>query len=156
MKRKALVLISLILLLSNTGCGNVEDTPIEPPNTFAEKFSIGEILDANETHLITKQTISGSEVTEPSVPLYHKNEEAIVQLDPGNEVEFMDAVWLDVQEAIRQSGARIDGVGKREQEEAEHFSCRYSDGEMDGLINVWGVQGQGTEYVLIVLIVESR
>ncbi len=155
MKRKVFVLISLILLLSNTGCGNVEDTPIEPSNSFAEEFSIRDILDVNEMHLITIETVSGSK-TESFFPLYYKNEEAIVQLDPENEVAFMEAVWSDVQAAIRKSGALIDSADKRAVEKAEHFSCKYNDGEMSGLIDMWGVQGQGTEYTLIVLIVESK
>jgi len=35
------------------------------------------------------------------------------------------------------------------------FSYRYSDGEVDGVIYVRGVRGEGTRLVLIVLIVES-
>ena len=153
MKRKMFVLISLILLLSNTGCGNVEDAPIEPPSSFAEEFSIREILVANGAQIIAN---SGREVTESSIPLYHKDEETIVQLDLGNENEFMETVWSRVQSEIRQSGALIHSADKRAQEEAEHFTCQYSNGEISGLINLWGIRGQDTEFTVIALIVESK
>ena len=153
MKRKMFVLISLIFLLGNTGCGNVKDTPIEPPSSFAEEFNIRDILEANGTQLIAN---SGREVTESSIPLYHKDEEAIVQLDLGIEVELMETVWANVQAEIRKSGALIHSADKRAQEKAEHFTCQYSNGEVSGLINLWGIRGQDTEYTVIALIVESK
>jgi hypothetical protein len=32
---------------------------------------------------------------------------------------------------------------------------RYSDSQVDGIVNVWGVRGQGTGLILIALITES-
>jgi hypothetical protein len=146
------------------------------------EFSIGSIIEANSQYLIAPHTVSGSAVSEPPVPFFHRHEEAIVQIDPSQVPAFMEAVRSDVEIALTGSGARIRGSGGDqpeliEQALASHgieargrnvdrrqedtpadvsgFSYRYSDGEADGVIYVRGVRGQGARLVLIAILVEK-
>jgi hypothetical protein len=95
----------------------------------------------------------------------------------------MEAVRSDIELSLTSSGAKICGRGGDHPEHIEQaltrqgleirgpesdrqgqeggstgitgFSFRYSDGKADGAISVWGVRGEGTSLVLIVLITES-
>lgn len=150
------MLIMLALIFGVTSCGNMTSSSVLPPSTFASNFSAAEIVSANESHLIGIQSISTSEEADTATAFYQKNEEVVLQLSIENEAAFLEAVWFDIQDAILQSGAEIVGTGRGGEEEAKNFSFRYSDGEINGVVNMWGAQGQEIRYVLIVLIVESR
>jgi hypothetical protein len=95
----------------------------------------------------------------------------------------MEAVRSDIELSLTSSGAKICGRGGDHPEHTDQaltrqglqirgpesdrqgqeggstgitgFSFRYSDGKADGAISVWGVRGEGTSLVLIVLITES-
>jgi hypothetical protein len=95
----------------------------------------------------------------------------------------MQAVRQDIEQALIDNGAEIVGIGGDHPEELErmlaeqgitrdtraeerpvrpgaptegtYFTFRYSAGQAEGAINVWGVRGQGTNYTVIVLITES-
>jgi hypothetical protein len=45
----------------------------------------------------------------------------------------------------------MDGRG----DDIVEFDLRYSDDEREGVVNVWGVRGQGTSLILLVVIAES-
>jgi hypothetical protein len=146
-------------------------------------FSIGPIVEANEQYLIARHTLSGGTVSEPPVPFFQMHEQAIVEIDPDQIPEFVEAVRSDVERSLAGSGAKIRGSGGDQPELIERarasqqaeisgrtsdrqgqeggrtdiagFSFRYSDGQVDGAINVWGVRGEGRRLVLIVLVTES-
>ncbi|UCC61707.1 MAG: hypothetical protein JSV36_12990 [Anaerolineae bacterium] len=178
-KRLVILLCCLVLL---PGLGGCESAGIE--SAFLTEFSIGSIIKANEQYLIAPHTVSSGTVSEPPVPFFQKHEEAIVQIDASRIEAFMEAVRSDIEQALTSSGAEIRGRGGdhpeliqqalasqglegRRREGARQgqaseaagiagFSFRYSDGNAEGAINVWGVRGQGTTLFLIVLITESR
>ena len=178
MKRLMILILFLIVLCGLGGCGRVSGE-----SAFMAGFSIGPIIEANEQYLIAKHTLSGGAVSEPPVPFFQKHEEAIVQIDPSDIPAFIEAVRSDIELGLTRSGAKICGRGGDHPEHIEQalasqglkirgrtsdrqgqeggptdiagFSFRYSDGQVDGAINVWGVRGEGTSLILIVLITES-
>jgi hypothetical protein len=177
-KRWLIFSFVLIVVCGLSSCG---DTGRE--SAFMAGFSIGSIIEANEQYLIAPHTVSGGAVSEPPVPFFQKHEEAIVQIDSSHFPTFMEAVRSDIESGLTSSGAKISGRGGDHPELIEQaltsqgleirgaesdrqgqeggladiagFSFRYSDGKADGAINVWGVRGEGTRLVLIVLITES-
>jgi hypothetical protein len=155
MKRLPFFLTLLITICSLIGCGNAGRAIPASPSAFAASFSLESIIEANERYLIAKHTLSSGTVSEPPTPFFQKHEEAIVQIDPTNVSAFIEAIRFDILETLTKSGTKIDGLGTGGQAEAEYFSYRYSEGEIDGVINVWGVRGEGTSFTLIVLIIES-
>ncbi len=97
----------------------------------------------------------------PPDSFFQKHENATIQVESTNVSEFMEAVRSDIEQALTSSGAKIGGGGTDRTgpegglADLEHFMFRYSEDEADGVINVWGVRGEGTSFNLIVLITES-
>jgi hypothetical protein len=183
MKRPVWAFALVIVLCTLGGCGNARRGTSIPPSAFLEGFSIGSIIEANESYLIAKQTVSSGMLSEPPVSFYQKHEIATVQIDPIRIEGFVEAVRSDIEQALMRTGAEITGLGGDHPEEIEQalirsgvnlprrgtdrpgpeespddlkaFSFRYSEDQADGVINVWGVRGPGTSFKLIVLITES-
>jgi hypothetical protein len=156
MKRLAFFFTLLIVICGLDGCGNASR---EQRSAFFSSFSIGSIVEENEQYLVAGSRISSGAEAGPAAPPFQKHEEMIVQVDTTNVFAFMEAVRSDIEQALTSSGATIHGRGNGGQEgglaDIEYFSFRYSEDEADGVINVWGVRGEGTSFNLIVLITES-
>lgn len=178
MKRLVVSISLLVVLYSLSSCASAEDE-----SAFLAEFSIAPIIEANGQYLLAKHTVSSGLVSEPPVPFFQQHEEAVVRIDPSQIPTFMEAVRNDIETALTRSGAKIIGRGGDHPELIEQvrairgtetrrptgdhqrendtstdlvgFSFRYSDGRTDGAVNVWGVRGEGTKLVLIVLITES-
>jgi hypothetical protein len=148
-------------------------------------FCLASLIGANEQYLIAPHTVSSGTVSEPPVPFFQKHEAAVVQVDSSQAPAFMEAVRSDIASDLARSGAQITGSGGDQPElveqalatagevaeirsrQSDHqgrdgsptgitgFSFRYTDGEIDGAVDVWGVPSQGTSFVLIALITES-
>jgi hypothetical protein len=179
-KHRMIFFYVLVMACVLSGCGSVARE-----SAFMVDFALASLIEANEQYLIAPHTVSGGTVSEPPAPFFQKHEEAIVQIDLSQIPAFMEAVRSDIESALTDSGAQITGSGGDQpeiieqalaiaSEEAEirsrqidhqgregslanitGFSFRYTDGEIDGAINVWGVRGEGTSFVLIALITES-
>lgn len=182
MKQSALLTL-LIIATALVGCGDVDRQGPQSPSAFMESFTIGSIIEANEQYLVAKHTVSSGTLSEPPSSFFQMHEQAIVDVDPAQVSPFMQAVRLDIEQALADSGAEIVGLGGDHPEELErvlaeqgitrdaraedrpsrpgaptegtYFSFRYSVGATQGAINVWGVRGQETSYTVIVLITES-
>ena len=85
----------------------------------------------------------------------------IIQIDPADVPGFMEAVKTGIAQAIIDSGARIEGQGGSFQDPVggqtsiDYISYRYSQEGTNGIINLYGVPGEGTNYTLIVVLTES-
>lgn len=157
MRRFVFVLLILGLFFGISSCaGSVTG---QARSTFYATFSLGEIVAGQEQFLLPKAlSLSGTEAG-PTAPPYQKHEEMIVQIDPANKSKFIEAVKADTQQAILDSGARIEGQGGSFQEltggPIDYISFRYSQGEASGIINLYGVVGEGTNYIITLIITEN-
>jgi hypothetical protein len=175
MKRMAVLISLLIIVVVASACTSAveqEETPAGP-SQFLEEFSLGLIIDeTEESYLETKgsitgyldpaSTLAGDEVSSTAEAFYQKHEVAIIPVDPANQNSFMEAVKSMIEASVTSSGATIRGRGVHSQNtenapanELTHFSFRYADGAAGGVVNVWGVPGEGNTFHLIVLIVEQ-
>jgi len=161
MKRLTFFFTLLIMICGLDGCGNAgREIPV-PQSAFIAGFSLESIIEANEQYLIARHTVSSGTESVPPASFFQKHEESIVQVDSTNISAFMEAIRSDIEQALTSSGAKIRGSGIDHQgpeggpADIEYFSFRYSEDEADGVINVWGVRGEGTSFSLIVLITES-
>ena len=161
MKRLTFFFTLLIMICGLNGCVTiVREIPV-PQSAFIASFSIGSIIEANEQHLIARHTVSSGMVSTSPESFFQKHEVAIVQVGSTNVSAFMEAVRSDIEQALTSNGAKIHGRGGGHQgpeggpADIKYFSFRYSEGEADGVTNVWGVRGEGTSFSLIVLITES-
>ena len=154
--------LTLFFTLLFTTCGIVgcRSTGNDQRSTFYSTFSIGEIVSRHEQFLIPEgRPLSGTEAG-PAAPPYQKHEEMILQIETANVSRFMEAVKTDIAQAIIDSGTRIDGQGGSFQDPAggqadiDYISYRYSQSEVNGIINLYGVRGEGTNYIIIVIITE--
>lgn len=158
MKRFAFVFTLLTMLCLVSGC---KSTGGEQRSTFYTTFSIAEIIAENDQYLLpASRTLSGTEAG-PAAPPYQKHEETVLQIDAAEVPKFMQAVKTDIEQAIMVNGARIVGRGGSFQDpvtgpvDIDYISFRYSMDNVNGIINVYGVCGEGTNYLIIVIITES-
>jgi hypothetical protein len=157
MKRLLLVLVFFGLLCGISGCVSTINQPGR--SIFYSTFSIGEIVAKNDSYILPEsRNLSGTEAG-PAAPPYQKHEEMIVQIDPADISGFMEVVKTDIQQAILDSGARIEGQGGSLQNQTggqiDYISFRYSQNEASGIINLYGVRSEGTNYIIIIVLTES-
>jgi hypothetical protein len=161
MKRLTFFFTLLIVICGLSSCVTIVRERPASQSAFIASFSIGSIIEANEQYLIARHTVSSGTESVPPASFFQKHEEAIVQVDSTNVSAFMEAVRSDIEQALTSNGAKIHGRGGDHQgpegspADIAYFSFRYSEGKADGVINVWGVRGEGRSFSLIVLITES-
>jgi hypothetical protein len=159
MIRSAIFLLILILIAGLTACVNADDEFEQ--NAFSQSFSIGEHIEANEAFLIAKHTVSSGSESVPPESFFQLYEVATVEIDPEDVPDFMGAVRSSIEMELYDSGAEIVGRGGDVEgrggnpDDLTYFSFRYSDEGAGGVINVWGVRGEGTNYTLLVLVTEG-
>ena len=151
MKRLTLFIALSVVILSLTVCRPTEYAP-DTHGTFKDGFSIGTIVQNNEQYLLPGSRVLSGAGSGPE-PFTQKREEIVFQIDSANLPMFLQSIKADTNEAIINSGAKIDGSGSGGQTDA-YFSFDYSENDKYGVINVWGVRGEGTTYYLIALITE--
>ncbi|MGD9049486.1 MAG: hypothetical protein PVF77_15625 [Anaerolineae bacterium] len=165
MRRLILLVAVLVVLASLGGCGNAAGKERPSESAFLAGFSLAPILEANEEHLIAKHISSGDAVSEPPLGFFQKHEVATVKIDETNTPAFMEAVRSDIERDLVSSGATIHGQGRGgndgqtpegELPDTDYYSLRYRQDSTEGAVNIWGVRGAGTNFVLIVLITESQ
>jgi len=152
---KSLMLWVLVLILA--GCGNTEKDNSKSMSTFSENFSIGTIVEDNSQYLIPgSRSLFGSESGQPMplVPFEQKQEEITLQIDPADLPAFLTAIQFGIDESITNSGATIVGRGSGGVT-GTSFSISYREDDLYGVINVWGSQGGGTNYYLLIIITEG-
>ena len=149
--QKSILIFSLLILSAGLfGC----ESEVPSQSAFKENFTIGAIVEDNAQYLIpSSRQLFGSEYGEPE-PFTQKQEEIVLQIEPTDLPAFLTAVQSGVEEAILNSGASIVGRGKGGIIDTS-FSIQYRADEIYGVINVWGMRGEGMTYTLIVLITEG-
>ena len=141
----------LILVFNLVGCSGV------PPaqSSFKENFTIGTIVEDNVQYLIPgSRELFGSEYGASEQPFTQKQEEIVLQIKPADLSAFVAAIQSGIEESIINSGASIVGHGTGGVT-GTSFSVQYRENDVYGIINVWGVRGEGTTFTLIVLITEG-
>ena len=158
MKRLVFVFVLVSMLCGISSC---ESADRDQRSTFYSDFSLVTFVAENEEYLIpTSRPLSGTEAG-PAAPPYQKHEETILQIDTADVPKFMEAIKTDIAQAIIDSGARIDGQGGSFQDpvvgqaDIDYISYRYNQDEVNGIINLYGVRGEGTNYILIAVLTES-
>lgn len=159
MNRLSLIFALIVTFSSLTGCSITSENPPPSQSGFKESFSLGPIVEANEGFLLAgSRGLSGVE-SGPRGPFVQSHEEMIVQIDPANISPFMGAIRNDINEAITSSGADIlgysGGIGQGP-DDLTRFSYSYSEGDLYGTIQVWGLRSSGTNFQLIVLLTEGQ
>ena len=143
------------VILTLTGCGSsAKDNP-GSQSVLWDNFSIGTIVEDNVIYLIPgSRQLVGSE-SGPPEPFTQKQEEMLIQIEPADLPTFITAIRLDIEEAIIDSGASIDGHSQGGTT-GTSFSISYREDNIYGVINIWGAPGEGTNYYLFMMITEGH
>jgi hypothetical protein len=160
MKRLVFLLTLLILVYGLTSCG---DAGRAEQSAFKASFSLGAIVEASAQYLAAgPRESSGAEVGPPE-PFMQKHEEMIVLVDSSNASPFMEAIRTGMEEALTSSGAKILGRSGDARQgpgddpaDSTGFSLSYREDAIYGVVNVWGIRGEDTKFILIALITESQ
>jgi len=158
MKRLVFVFAILSVLCGVSGYRSAVG---EQRSTFYSTFSVGEIVSRHEQFLLPESRVLSGTEAGPAAPPFQKHEEMILQIDTANVPKFMEAVKKDIQQAILDSGARIEGQGGSFQDpvagqaDIYYISFRYNQEAVSGIINLYGVRGEGTNFILIGMITEN-
>lgn len=91
------------------------------------------------------------------MPFVQSQENIMIQVDQENANTLIEAIRSDVEENLNNSGAIIMGSGGYggQADPLAYFSYSYREGPFYGVINIWGVQGENTKFILISEITES-
>jgi hypothetical protein len=150
-KKAAFIFVLFILSIGLSGCRS--EAPSQ--SSFKDNFTIGTIVEDNAQYLIPgDRALSGSEYGTADEPFTQKQEEIVLQINPADLSPFVSAIRFDIEESIINSGASIVGHGSGGLT-GTSFSIQYRENQTYGVINVWGVHGEGTDFFLIVMITES-
>jgi len=79
----------------------------------------------------------------------------LIQIEPADLPTFITAIRSNIEEAIIDSGASIDGHAQGGVTGAS-FSISYREDNIYGVINIWGAPGEGTDYYLFMMITEGH
>ena len=155
------ILIVAMTTLGLGSCGfigtDINSGEISPDQSkFKQDFSIGPIIEAHQELLIGgPRALSGMEAG-PREPFIQSQEYITVGVDRNNASVLMQAIQSDIQDALITSGATIlGGGGDFQPESIAYFSHSYREGKFYGVINIWGIRGEGTTLIIIVEITES-
>ena len=163
MKQKTLVIIYVIAILLIAGCRSNAN---EPTREFYTNFSIGKIIEDNETYLLegavdsSRALLPGSRVligseSGPPEPFVQRYEEISFTIDQANQEALLSAVKLDIQQAITDSDATVQGYGQGGGEDTDYFSFDYTHDQIYGTIHVWAVNSPDSRMNIIVLLTED-
>ena len=163
MKRFHFLIIIAFVIMFLTGC---RSNASEPTREFYTNFSIGKIVEDNETYLLEgaidssgtllpgSRVLIGSE-SGPPEPFIQRYEEISFYIDKENQEAFLSAVKLDVQQAITDSGAIVEGYGQGGGDDTDYFSFDYTHDQIFGTIHVWAVNSPDSRMNIIVLLTED-
>lgn len=155
MKRIYIVILMLAGIIILSGCAPSAQAG---PSDFYASFSIGEVIALNSEYLGTgaARVQSGSETGSPG-SLLQRNEMIAVPISTANVTPFLEAVKASIEEEIGASGAVVDGGESSNGSDSnpDYFSFQYHQGDIEGIINVWGVPRGDEALRIIVLITEE-
>ena len=163
MKRFDFSLIVIFAILILTGCmGNAT----EPTREFYTNFSIGKIVEDNESYLLegaidsSGELLPGSMVligseSGPPEPFIQRYEEISFYINNDDQEAFLSEVKMDIQQAITESGASVEGYGQGGGDDTDYFSFDYTHDQVLGTIHVWAVNGPDSRMNIIVLLTED-
>jgi hypothetical protein len=158
MKRLAFLVTISLTILGLVGCGIVNQDVSKEQSDFKQNYSIGSIVEAHQELLLEgPRTLSGSEAGPPE-PFIQSQEIMILQVDSANASELLAAIQSDLEENLRSNGAEIVGNSGRdiEPDPIAHFSYDYGEGSFYGIVNVWGLRGEGTTLIIISEVTEGK
>ena len=85
----------------------------------------------------------------PSEPFIQRIEDIVLQIDETDIPLFLGALKDDIRAEVKESGGKVEGEASGVSHLMQHFSVSYRQDGAFGVINVWGVSGEGTNYYLI-------
>lgn len=158
MKRITSLITIIITILGFTSCGIVNKETPQDQSNFKQNYSIGSLIEAHQDLLMEgPRTLSGYEAGPPE-PFIQGQEEMILQVDSSNMPLLLEALQSDIIEALSSSEATIQGSSGSDlkPDPVAHFSYSYREGPFYGVVNIWGLQGEGNTLIIISEITESK
>ena len=162
MRRTVQLLMVMLTTCGLVSCGIVsrEISSLETPqeqSTFKQTYSIGPVIEAHKELLIDgPRALSGMEAG-PREPFIQSHEYMVIQVDSDNATSLFESIRSDVGETLSNSGAMIEGSSGMDARAnpIAYFSYSYTEGPFYGVVDVWGVRGEGTQFILISQVTES-
>ena len=144
--------VLLLTVVNLLGCGKTAQVPQQ--STFKANFSLNSVIEKNKHFLQEETRYSSGAESGFKEPFLQSHEEMTVQIDPRKVPDFMAAVRSDIEKVLIDSDASILG-SESESNGVGHFSLSYRENEITGTIQVWGIPGKNTNFIIIVLITED-
>jgi hypothetical protein len=158
MKKSFQLLIFAFIFLGLASCGIASQKRSQQQSTFKQNYSIGLFIEKHQDLLMEgSRALSGME-TGPNEPFIQSNEYTTFQIASDNTSALMEALRTDIVETINVNGATIVGSSGSDSQAdpVAHFSYSYKEAPFYGVVNVWGIRGEGSTFTIISQITESR
>ena len=98
-------------------------------------------------------TVSGGESSSVlgSRRIHHRDDSADLLISKNDEPLFLSTIKREIEGQLQKSGCRMVGGGFGD----NNFHIEYTDGSVNGWIDLLGMRGAGDSYRLIIIITES-
>ena len=128
-----------------------------PPSKskFLASFSAAEVIKRSydQADAQKQPTISSSESSSVlgSRRVYHRDDRADLVISKSEEPLFLLRIKREIEEQLQKSGCKMFAGGSGD----NNYAIEYTDGTVNGWIDIWGMRGAGDTYRVIIIITEN-
>ena len=82
---------------------------------------------------------------------YHRDDRAVLSISQSDEPSFLQRIKGNIEQQLQVTGCKIGDAGSGE----GNYSIAYTDGSVQGWIDIWGMRGLGDNYWLVIKMTEN-
>ena len=151
MREQALLILTVSVVMVVGAC---TAQPLSR-SKFLTGFSAADVIKESydQASAAKQSTISAGETSSRlgNRSIHHRDEIADLVISENDEAMFLSRIKGKVEEQLRNSGCRVFGEGSV----GNNYILEYTDGSVNGWIDIWGLRGQGDSYKLVIIITEN-
>jgi hypothetical protein len=145
----------LFLVISTVVAFAACSGPPESKSRFLSSFSARDVIENSydPPKGNGEIRISGREASSVlgSRRIYHRDDSADVRISQSYETSFRQRIKAQIEQQLQGTGCKVVDAGSGESND----SIAYTDGNVNGWIDIWGMRGTGDSYRLVITITES-
>jgi hypothetical protein len=151
MREVALLLLTVSVAMLFDAC---TAQPI-PRSAFLAGFSAADIIKGSydQAGVQRQFKVSGGASSSKlgSRSIHHRDEIADLVINASDEPLFLSRIKGKMEEQLRNTGCKVFSEGSGD----NNYTLEYTDGTVNGWIDIFGLRGQGDSYKLVIVITEN-
>lgn len=148
MKRSLITGIAAVMVLS--ACTKAPETKSRFLSTFSAEEVIKKSYDQTNSNAGVSVSSGETSSASGSHRIYHRDVSAELRISERDQSPFLERIKSSIEQQVRDTGCTIVGGGSG----TSNFSVAYTDGSVNGSIDIWGMPGSSDSYKVIIIISE--